>query len=451
VVSQRLGEPESDRTREASAADSSTTRGFGGEVTADGRPAAIVAEEARRTLATSSCPKARKGALRGWAETSSTQGMTRPSDLHGAFFMTDAGAPPSGEARVEKEGARKLGCTNDVSRDDEAKWRAVALSSYPTATHQAPCQTQVASLLRTNGPTDQRTVRERGRTGRVGCFRDFFGRSHRPWPHCTGPALPKNNDVVGYFMRSFIPWVVVAALAGCDAVSVSNNADLAACAGGRSRTLSEECCPDFGVDACGAGLFCAALDGREVPTCFLEGSRRSGETCEEDRSCGSGTCRAGRCQSLLGESCSVDVGCTNPVNNNEVIVCLPSTLECVRGGFDLGDSCDDDVECDSGACFNDQCVDGDGASLLGDNCVSDDDCGSGDGSIFFCGGYSETVRACMTECDDDSQCPGDSVCGSEMLGYPFCLKSCRTNSDCERSELLCLEGVMCVPPFPGER
>lgn len=46
-----------------------------------------------------------------------------------------------------------------------------------------------------------------------------------------------------------------------------------------ARGLSERCCPSFGADACGAGLFCAALDGRTIPTCYPEHSRAEGATC----------------------------------------------------------------------------------------------------------------------------------------------------------------------------
>lgn len=61
-----------------------------------------------------------------------------------------------------------------------------------------------------------------------------------------------------------------------------------------SQPLSGPCCPERGIDACGALLFCAALDGRTVPTCFPERSRKAWESCTEDRQCVKGSCnRAG--------------------------------------------------------------------------------------------------------------------------------------------------------------
>jgi hypothetical protein len=78
-----------------------------------------------------------------------------------------------------------------------------------------------------------------------------------------------------------------------------------------SQGLSEPCDPGWGLDACGAGLFCAAFDGRTVSTCYAEGVRRGGETCGEDRHCSNRSCAlpAGRCRADAYQSCSPDLGC----------------------------------------------------------------------------------------------------------------------------------------------
>jgi hypothetical protein len=75
-----------------------------------------------------------------------------------------------------------------------------------------------------------------------------------------------------------------------------------------SQPLSAPCCPDRGADACGAGLFCAAFDGRTQPTCYPEHSRFDAQSCTADVQClttsacdSSGVCKG-----------KADGGCTTP-------------------------------------------------------------------------------------------------------------------------------------------
>lgn len=238
--------------------------------------------------------------------------------------------------------------------------------------------------------------------------------------------------------RVFVLAAFAIAAVGCRPTADAGEENLAACADRPSRTVSEECCPDFGIDACGAGLFCAALDGREVPTCFVERSRQSGETCSEDRSCVNGGCQAGRCQSTRGEICSVEVGCANPLNDGRVYVCSALSLVCIEGGFATGDGCGEDVVCASGECFNDTCIEADDAAKIGEACVDSEDCGSG----FSCAEFSGSSY-CTIFCDDDGSCPGTSVCGRPLLN-DVCFKSCSADGDCGRTGYGCLEG-RCVP------
>ena len=85
-----------------------------------------------------------------------------------------------------------------------------------------------------------------------------------------------------------------------------------------SRTMSEPCCPVLGVDACGAGLVCAALDGRTQPTCYAEYSRRDGSECTDDLLCVSQSCHPAldRCQASLAAPCDPELGCApDPAGN----------------------------------------------------------------------------------------------------------------------------------------
>ena len=85
-----------------------------------------------------------------------------------------------------------------------------------------------------------------------------------------------------------------------------------------SRTMSEPCCPVLDIDACGAGLVCAALDGRTQPTCYAEYSRRDGSECTDDLLCISQSCNpeVNRCRALPGTACDPEIGCApDPMGN----------------------------------------------------------------------------------------------------------------------------------------
>jgi len=94
----------------------------------------------------------------------------------------------------------------------------------------------------------------------------------------------------------------------------------------KSQTASEPCCPELGIDACGAGLFCAAFDGRTQATCYAENSRRNMETCTDDRHCVSSSCNTtvGKCRGMQYEPCDPAIGCA-PKN------AFGSALSCKAG------------------------------------------------------------------------------------------------------------------------
>jgi hypothetical protein len=85
-----------------------------------------------------------------------------------------------------------------------------------------------------------------------------------------------------------------------------------------SQPLSAPCCVDRGADACGAGLFCAAFDGRTQPTCYPEHSRLVGETCTADVQCQSSACEAsGVCSKLAPDGgCATPGGCGTPADDS---------------------------------------------------------------------------------------------------------------------------------------
>ena len=79
-----------------------------------------------------------------------------------------------------------------------------------------------------------------------------------------------------------------------------------------SQGASELCNPDFGIDACGAGLFCEAFDGRKYHTCYILGSRLIGDECSSDEHCVTKNCEGDTCGGApLGAACATDFDCAS--------------------------------------------------------------------------------------------------------------------------------------------
>lgn len=186
----------------------------------------------------------------------------------------------------------------------------------------------------------------------------------------------------------------------------------------KSQTLSQSCCPEWGADACGAMLFCAAFDGRTQPTCYAERSRADQATCTDDPQCQSGSCNptVGKCRSLGLTTCSPTVGCAaDPFGNR--YGCDPVGLTCRKfgdGGYDS--FCLETNDCAIGACQNNSCT-----------CVahcSGKQCGDNG-----CSGSCGTCEA-KASCSPSGQCvcagracvTGDDCCATYSCSAGSCTK-----------------------------
>lgn len=80
---------------------------------------------------------------------------------------------------------------------------------------------------------------------------------------------------------------------------------------GKAALPTAACCRAFGIDACGAGFVCAALDGRTQPVCYAEKSRLGGQECDSAQLCQSGVCLATRnvCAGSRGYRCRTTADC----------------------------------------------------------------------------------------------------------------------------------------------
>lgn len=139
--------------------------------------------------------------------------------------------------------------------------------------------------------------------------------------NCGGGGLACASCVTGYV---------------CDPerlVCIANSTIGPDCSYSPVQALSEPCCSSYGADACGAGLFCAAFDGRHRETCYANYSRLSFEACTEDRQCASHSCNTSvyKCRSAQYELCTTSVGCAPTNAIGEPLTCTPdgADMRCI--------------------------------------------------------------------------------------------------------------------------
>src|SRR5262249_30978752 len=144
---------------------------------------------------------------------------------------------------------------------------------------------------------------------------------------------------------------------------------------------SQSCCPALGADACGAGLFCAAFDGRDVATCYVEHTRLDMAECSTDVQCLSASCNLDvrHCRSLPGQTCTTAIGCAT-APNGERYACdtqgyygdeKPFTCRLVDPT--IGGVCGTDDDCRLHHCVDSRCTSG----IDGDPCAKPADCDGG--------------------------------------------------------------------------
>ena len=231
-------------------------------------------------------------------------------------------------------------------------------------------------------------------------------------------------------MRRLWPLLSLSFLLACSATD-DGEGEPGACAEPTSQALSEPCCLDHGVDACGAGLFCAAFDGRTQPTCYLEHSRFDGTECDADLHCVSNSCdpASRKCRAAPGAQCTPEVGCAPDASGNRYnCVAEGEAFRCLRvgeGGY--GEVCVDDADCLEGAvCDEGRCTFDLACDLPGDRmgpCID-----SPDG--FECQQcITSALTACISSCPDQGDTLGmciyygncsDAACILDLCETEFC-------------------------------
>ena len=174
-----------------------------------------------------------------------------------------------------------------------------------------------------------------------------------------------------------------------------------------SQPVSAPCCTEWGIDACGAGLFCAALDGRTQATCYPERSRRHREGCLEDSQCSSEHCDP------VTKTCS-----------------LPPGASCNQG-----DPCDRDDKGVPHECIESRCTATPCDPIEQTGCAESETCDLVDDTT----GCRKVGPSKLGE-----SCAGiaDPPCARGLTCRGTCSYICRTDADCS-------SGIQCLKTWPS--
>lgn len=199
----------------------------------------------------------------------------------------------------------------------------------------------------------------------------------------------------------------------------SGRPDPSGCVEPAAQLLSQPCCLSRGIDACGAGLFCAALDGRTQATCYAEHTRGDGESCTENRQCSSGACNhsEGKCASAPSTHCDLDIGCSEADGYN--YLCVDET--CTRSDGELGDACLHTSDCATFACVDNRCTSGQASA----RCNIGADC-----NVFACVSHTCTNGELNDPCTTDSDCIEETCSDTNLCASPLLRRCSEAASSC---------------------
>jgi hypothetical protein len=196
------------------------------------------------------------------------------------------------------------------------------------------------------------------------------------------------------------------------------------------------------------------------------------DACSADTDCPEGAaCVAAESGALV---CSAACSAVNPCPDGEACTEVEGATICVPAGEgELGDTCDDNAQCASGACVlagetsvcvvlceddNDcaqgaRCYTTDLARVcltpvddrgVGEACSSPPQCDSG-----LCAGQPGDDATCVARCEADGSCPGGTLCADLVSGERACLRGLEDGEACNTPDL-CKSG-RCVADENGAR
>ncbi len=159
-----------------------------------------------------------------------------------------------------------------------------------------------------------------------------------------------------------------------------------------NAAAGQSCCRALGVDACQINTFCGVEGDRTIPSCLPEGMREAGESCLEDRECGSESCHpeVGVCLSDEENSiCDPDIGCADnlycePFSEKWIDEEMPQAFTCVKPGTLTSYK----------FCFNDD-------ACASEECTESKRC-------------RPNFRGAI--CDVETQCTDDLICTNDFEG-----------------------------------
>jgi hypothetical protein len=190
------------------------------------------------------------------------------------------------------------------------------------------------------------------------------------------------------------------------------------------------------VNPCPAGEACSEVEGASI--CVPAGEAEIGDDCEDNAQCASGACVLAGETSVCVALCDDDGDCAQGAR------CYTTDLArvCLFPIDDraVGEACSSPTECDSGLCASQP---GDDATCVAP-CGEDGSCAGGT----LCAELVSGERACLRGLEDGEVCNTPDLCKSGRCvtdedGSRICTRPC-PGWDCEA-------GWSCVPSLMGDR
>lgn len=197
---------------------------------------------------------------------------------------------------------------------------------------------------------------------------------------------------------------------------------------------------------CEAGYACMEVGGR--PGCFrIQGNLQVGEPCDDDTACASGACVGEKEEKRCVAMCAADLGCPDETGCYLVgprKVCLAPLDDRAAG-----EACETPRQCASGRCVTAEHL-GPGA-FCADACAEADPCSAG----LVCVTLVIGAQVCVQPAEDGAPCTTPDICANgrcvaDVGGESLCTGPCAADGACANS-WQCVEddegSPICMPPL----
>lgn len=186
-----------------------------------------------------------------------------------------------------------------------------------------------------------------------------------------------------------------------------------------------------GGEECPEGYACENIVFTSSYVCLCDGDKSDCvPRCEGPEDC---PAMNQACSTHEAGKCLLRVTCSNSLDCPSGFICDADERVCVRtGNLELGEACEDGMDCISGTCYH---------GLCDQQCLSDSDCEDGEHCRRLAGlddiGCTDTFPCQIS-------CPPDTICRADECSEPFCL----TTADCDVGD--CVQNPFVAGIQPAE-